>query len=158
MNYWESRHPFHFKTIYEYQQRSEAVKALIQKDPGQYVLQQLGSEELICRRHGDDFQIVLSDEMLPKLVRWYHAAATHAEGMDRLEVSIKRYFHHPKIREEVWKVVGFLLMRLLVLYIDLQVVLHSKFKHFPFQYTVIIILLLLFIGSLAIWRYVCSEG
>ena len=32
------RHPFHFETIQYYQQCSEAVKELVQRDPGQFIL------------------------------------------------------------------------------------------------------------------------
>ena len=81
------------------------MKQLVQRDPGQFVLQTIGSTGLICQRNGADFQIVLSDEMMPKLVQWYHAATIHAEGMDRLEASIRRHFHHPKLREEIRTVV-----------------------------------------------------
>ena len=85
--------------------RSDAVKELIQKDPGQFVLQLFGSIELVCKSNRNDFQIVLSDEMMPKLVQWYHAATIHAEGMDRLEASIRRHFYHPQLRVEIRTVV-----------------------------------------------------
>ena len=61
-----------------------------------------GGVSLICRlNNNNDPKICLTDEMLPKLVRWYHEATVHAEGMTRLENTIRRHFHHPKLRNEI---------------------------------------------------------
>ena len=96
------RHPFHFATIAHYQNMDASVQSLLQTQPNQYFKQQLGDQELVCRRTSDaGFQIVMSDDMLPRLVKWYHAITIHSEGADRLETTIRRHFFHPKLRDEV---------------------------------------------------------
>ena len=39
--------------------------------------------------------------MLPLLVKWYHEVSIHSEGVDRLELTIKRHFWHPRLRQEI---------------------------------------------------------
>ena len=43
--------------------------------------------------------------MILPTVKWYHAAMLHAEGMERLEQTIRRHFFHPRLRETVREVV-----------------------------------------------------
>ena len=100
----QNRHPFHFETIAHYQQQSQKVKDKLKEK--NYTTKDIGGVKLICKDSPNgDFQIVVSDEMLPKLVRWYHAASSHAEGMSHLESSIRRHFYHEKLREEIRSVV-----------------------------------------------------
>jgi len=101
----QGRHPFHFETIRDYQQNDPIVRQLPQTDAENYVLQQYGNVQLVCRRNGNDFQFRITDEMLKPLIRWYHAANMHAEGMDRLEASIRRHFFHPELRQTIREVV-----------------------------------------------------
>ena len=101
----QGRHPFHFTTMRYYQQKDDAVRQLVQTDPGNYMMQRLGDAELVCRRNGNNFQIVLTDEMMPRLVRWYQHVTAHAEGMERLEQSIKRRFYHRGLHDEIRRVV-----------------------------------------------------
>ena len=51
----------------------------------------------------DEPRIVLSDFMLPRMVKYYHERSAHAEGMDRLMATISRHFYHPGLRHEVSK-------------------------------------------------------
>ena len=85
----QGRHPFHFETLRYYQQQDAAVAKLPETDPNNYFTQRLGAADLVCRRNGNDFQIILTDAMMPRLVRWYHVATAHAEGMERMEQTIK---------------------------------------------------------------------
>ncbi|CAB9524072.1 Retrotransposon protein [Seminavis robusta] len=62
-----------------------------------------GNSELICFRQNDEDKIVLTKELLPKLVSFYHKSMAHVEGMDRLEQTIKTHFYHRGIRDEVRK-------------------------------------------------------
>jgi len=95
----EGRSPFHFETIRHYQQLSEPLKQ--QLNSGLYRLRRFGNTDLICQleQYGD--RIILSDEMLPRLVRWYHLATAHIEGINRLEATIGRHFYHPALRQEI---------------------------------------------------------
>ena len=101
----QGRQPFHFSTIETYQQNDPVIRQLVTADPNQFIQQQLGQSTVICRRHRHDFQIVLPDAMLTRLVRWYHEATMHVEGMDRLEQTIQRHYYHPHLRREIRDIV-----------------------------------------------------
>jgi hypothetical protein len=97
-----TRHPFHFATMRHYQQRSNATKQLLINQPEQYALVTLGETDLICyTANPQQPKIVLTDNMLPWIVRYYHLTAQHAKGMDRLEWSLKQHFYHLCLRDEV---------------------------------------------------------
>ena len=55
----QGRHPFHFKTIRQYQQNSEAVKQMLKNKPHIFNMQRIGGIDLICKHRKNDFQIVL---------------------------------------------------------------------------------------------------
>jgi hypothetical protein len=90
------RHPFHFQTIAEYQQKDGNLTAQLATslaNNGSLFSQQLGGNSIICSGRLDTtWQIVVTDEMLPFLVKWYHAATSHAEGQRRLEATISPPF------------------------------------------------------------------
>ena len=93
----QNRHPYRFETIADYQARSPNVSILPTQKPEWFQAVPFGKVTLICKvQFGDECLIVLPDAMLPKLVRWYHEQSLHAEGMDRLELTIKRHFWHPQ--------------------------------------------------------------
>jgi hypothetical protein len=97
-----TRHPFHFAMMWHYQQRSDATKQLLIDQPEQYALVTLGETDLVCYiANPQQPKIVLTDDMLPWIVRYYHLTAQHAKGMDRLEWSLKRHFYHLRLRDEV---------------------------------------------------------
>ena len=77
------------KTIRAYQDQSEQVKSWMTSNPEDFKLHEFGGTELVCRYKDGIPKIAISDEMLPKLVKWYHLHTAHAEGMDRLEASIQ---------------------------------------------------------------------
>jgi hypothetical protein len=98
-----THHPFHFTTMRHYQQRSNATKQLLIDQPKQYTLVTVGETNLICYiANPQQPKIVLTDNMLlPRIVRYYRLTAQHAEGMDRLEWSLKQHFYHLRLRDEV---------------------------------------------------------
>jgi hypothetical protein len=71
-----------------YQQRSNATKQLDQ--PELYALVTLKETDLICYiANPQQPKIVLTDDILLRIVRYYHLRAQNARGMDRLEWSLK---------------------------------------------------------------------
>eukprot|EP00977_Amphora_coffeiformis_P009356 scaffold2144_cov98-Amphora_coffeaeformis.AAC.1 len=98
----DGRLPFHFATIHEYQQKSDALKKLIVTDHHTYHYRKLGGMQIICRKvpAEPDWRIALSDEMLRPLVAWYHKVLAHSEGATRLTKSLTAHFHHPRLLKE----------------------------------------------------------
>jgi transposase InsO family protein len=100
----QNRHPFRFETIKHYQSKDAELMAMPTNQPTQFAVRQFGATNLVCKVSPGNAQqqlICITDEMLPKLVKWYHELTVHTEGMDRLEVSIRRHFWHPNLRQEV---------------------------------------------------------
>jgi hypothetical protein len=95
----QNNFPFHFKTLKQYQSQEPGIQLAVQQH--QYVVKRFGNEQLACRR--DDNRIILTDAILPKLVRWYHLSSVHLQGMDRLEGTMSRHFYHPRLRDEIRK-------------------------------------------------------
>lgn len=97
--------PYHFDTIYQYQQRCEALKALVETDPQRFAYRQMGARQIVCFQPLPDgkWQIALTDEILPKVVKWYHEVLVHTEGAERLIATLSRHFHHPNLANEVRK-------------------------------------------------------
>jgi Integrase zinc binding domain len=70
--------------------------------PEQYALVTFRETELICYiANLQQPKIVLTDDMLPRIVCYYHLTAQHAKGMDRLEWLLKRHFYHLRLRDKV---------------------------------------------------------
>jgi len=101
----KNRHPFHFKTISAYQQQDKVLWALPSLKPKEYEFCTLHGAQLVCTTHAK-WQICVSDEMLPKLVTWYHTASAHVEGMTRLYETLSQHFFHPNLLREVRKQVS----------------------------------------------------
>ena len=78
--------PFQFATIWEYQQRDHTVANLATTQPDKYT-KKLGGHEIITLRH-DGQQMIIPNDMLESLVRWYHLATAHALGTTRLYTTI----------------------------------------------------------------------
>ena len=99
------RHPFHFATISAYQCEDLALNNSLAADPEHYLsLPVAPNIHLIFHRtspRDPNPQIAMPSAMLPKLVRWYHLATAHVQGMDRLEATIRRHFYHPQLRATV---------------------------------------------------------
>jgi len=96
------RHPFDYKTLRFYQEHDAKTQQLL-TNTSDFLRMNLGGEDLVCRRNGRDFQIVLTDLMLPRMIAWYHKVSSHTEGPERLLFTISRHFYHPRLRTEVYK-------------------------------------------------------
>ena len=98
----QNRHPFRFDTISHYQSQDATVTALPQTDPTNFILHQFGNVSLVCKQNNNsDPLIVVTDDMLPRLVKWYHEVTVHSEAKERLELSIRRHFWHARLRDAV---------------------------------------------------------
>ena len=85
----EGQMPFHFKTVYKYQQEDPALLALSHQEPMQYVVQVLGNCQIICTRTTTGVCMCVTDAMLPKVIKYFHEATAHNEGTSRLEQTIR---------------------------------------------------------------------
>ena len=56
----------------------------------------MGNAKLICRPQNRGGLIVLPNEMLPKLIRWYHQSMVRVEGIDSSELVKRRLKVGPK--------------------------------------------------------------
>ncbi|CAB9513815.1 Retrotransposon protein [Seminavis robusta] len=99
----EGRNPYNFSVLAEYQAASAALQQTVVDNPERFFKKMFGNSELICFHQNDEDKIVLTKELLPKLVSFYHKSVAHVEGMDRLEQTIKTHFYHRGIRDEVRK-------------------------------------------------------
>ena len=97
----EGRLPFQFKTLEDYQSRSEELKNMPTVFPDRFSRQRFGDAELICFHQNGEDKIVLTQELLPKVVKYYHEAMSHAEGAGRLTQTIKRHYYHRDIDKAV---------------------------------------------------------
>jgi hypothetical protein len=74
----QGRHLFHFETIAEYEMKDSRLREALKSDPA-LGIRRLGKADVICRTtktisEGDAWNIVVTDEMLKNLIRWYHHA------------------------------------------------------------------------------------
>ena len=89
--------------VEEYQQKSSALLDLVMTRPDRFHVVPHGDSNLICYHQNGENKIVLTQELLPKVVNYYHEAIARVEGMTRLGQTIKRHFYHSKIDAEVKK-------------------------------------------------------
>ena len=97
----EGRVPFHFKTVYEYQQQDPALAALPQQNPEKYVIRLLGNYQIVCAHTNTGVYMCLIDLMLPKLIKYFYEVTVHNEVMVWLEQTLRHWFYHPWITEQV---------------------------------------------------------
>ncbi|CAB9515279.1 hypothetical protein SEMRO_704_G190240.1 [Seminavis robusta] len=97
----EGRNPFNFSVLADYQAASAVLQQTVVDNPERFFKKMFGNSELICFRQNDEDKIVLTKELLPKLVSFYHKSMAHVEGMDHLEQTIKTHFYHRGIRDEL---------------------------------------------------------
>ena len=105
----QGRKPFHFKTIFEYQQQDNNVLQLPELDPQRFFINTLDAHPIVCRYdtpEQNSWKIMVPTEMLHKLVEHYHQITVHSTGMDKLEALIKRHFYHPDLRIACRKVIS----------------------------------------------------
>ena len=98
----QNRHRFRFETIEYYLQNSANVRDLPNQGLTTFASVPFGNSSIVCFfPNANERLIVLPDAMLPRLVKWYNEMTVHSEGMDRLELTIKRHFWHPNLRNEI---------------------------------------------------------
>ena len=99
--------PFSFESLAALQQQSAPLQQLVVTDHPTYQTKRLGTVDVICRcSPNGDWQIALTNEMVQPLVRWYHERLAHAEGAKRLEQTIAKHFHHPRLATHVRETVA----------------------------------------------------
>ena len=84
----EGRVPFHFRTVYKYQQQAPMLVMLPQQNPEKYVVCLLGNYQIVCACTKTGVYMCLTDIMLPKVIKYFHEVPAHNEGMVQLEQMI----------------------------------------------------------------------
>ena len=96
--------PFDFKTIRKYQDTDTALQQRYNTSPTQFQYHLLGRTDVLCHLNcagaSTPWQIAIPDNMLPKLVRWYHEMTVYVEGADRLYQTMSTHFYHPHLLRE----------------------------------------------------------
>ena len=92
--------PFQFRMLEEYQQKCPGLQQTLQQYPDRFHVVDHGDAKLICYHQNGRDKIVLTEELLPKVVKFYHEALAHVKGMKRLAQTIKQHYHHAKIDDE----------------------------------------------------------
>ena len=94
--------PFHFDTIRQYQDTDEPLQKRAAAHPNEYEYRLLGRTDVLCHLNGagasPPWQIAIPDNMLERLVRWYHTMTVYVEGPERLFQTINTHFYHPHLR------------------------------------------------------------
>ncbi len=96
----KGRLPFQFDTLHDYQNGCAELQSMPNIFPDRFVKVQFNQTELICFRQNDVDRIVLTHELLPKVIKYYHESMAHAEGAGRLSKSIRQHFHHKDIEKQ----------------------------------------------------------
>jgi hypothetical protein len=91
-----------FTILAEYQSANLALQQVLQQQPDRFhAVDFKGNTKLICFCQNGENKIVPTQEMLPKVVKYYHEVMGHAKGMKRLSETIERHYHHKNIDKEV---------------------------------------------------------
>ena len=99
----QGRLPFHYKTLFEYQQEDPQLLELPMTKPQQYQWENMGGHLLVCHHHNQHNRICLTNKMLPLIVDWFHKATAHNTGITRLQEYLCFHFYHPQLLAEVHK-------------------------------------------------------
>ena len=89
-----------FPTIQRYQQEDQLLIQSLNTNNALFQ-QQIGDCTLICSGTQDNWKIVLTQALLPKVVKWYHEFLMHSEGKDKLYKTLARTFTHPHLKRAV---------------------------------------------------------
>ena len=82
----QGRLPFHYKTLFDYQQEDPQLLELPTSKPQQYQWENMGGHLLVCRHHNQHHRVCLTNKMLPLIVDWFHKATAHNMGVTRLQL------------------------------------------------------------------------
>ena len=102
----QGRLPFHYKTLFDYQQEDPQLLELPTSTPQQYRWENMGGHLLVCRHHNQHNRVCLTDKMLPLIVDWFHKATAHNLGITRLQENLRFHFYHPRLLAEFRKQVS----------------------------------------------------
>ena len=102
----QGRLPFHYKTLFEYQQEDPQLLELPMSNPQQYQWENMGGHLLECHNHNQHNHICLNNKMLLLIVAWFHKATAHNTGITRLQENLRFHFYHPQLLAEVRKQVS----------------------------------------------------
>ena len=97
----QGRLPFHYKTLFEYQQEDPQLLVLSTSNPQQYQWENMGGHLLVCHQHNQHNHICLNNNMLPLIVDWFHKATAHNMGNTHLQENLRFHFYHPQLLAEV---------------------------------------------------------
>ena len=98
--------PFHYKTLFDYQQEDPQLLELPTTKPQQYQWENMGGHLLVCRHHNQHHRVCLTNKMLPLIVDWFHKATAHNIGVTHLQENLRFHFYHPQLLAEVRKQVS----------------------------------------------------
>ena len=99
----DGRLPFQFDTLQTYQEKSPELLAMPEVFPDRFAMRQYGQSQLVCFIQNGSDKIVLTKEMLSKVVKYYHEAIAHAESSGRSSKYIRKHFYHKDIDNECEK-------------------------------------------------------
>jgi len=93
------------KTIENYQKRDAQISKLITEKPDEFGMISLNGTDVICKyEKNENFKIVLTNELLEPLVKWYHSVTVHATGAQALLQTMNRLYYHPKLSSTIHRV------------------------------------------------------
>ena len=103
----QGRLPFHYKTLFEYQQEDPQLLELPTSKPQQYQWKNMGGHLLVCHHHNQHNRVCLNNKMLPLIVDcWFHNATAHNTGITHFQENLRFHFYHPQLLAEVRKQVS----------------------------------------------------
>ena len=90
--------PLQFERISEIQQNDPALLPLA--DQEDFDIQEFHGTELICRRHNNQWKIVLPEQLLQPTIEWYHTVLGHC-GINRLLSTLQTHLWIPNAKRHV---------------------------------------------------------
>ena len=92
--------PFQYKALYEYKQEDPIVLNLPTTKPNQFQVENMEEYPLVCYKHEQHFQICRTNQLLLKVVQWFHESTAHNAGVTKLQ---DFHFNHPRLSAEIHK-------------------------------------------------------
>ena len=91
-----------FPTIEKYQSEDKELQQALHTNPILF-LQEIGNCKLVCACVDDDnWKIVLTNSLLPKIIKWYHEFLMHSKGQEKLFKTIARTFTHLNLKQTLY--------------------------------------------------------
>lgn len=98
LNYNINQFPAELNTIRQQQQDDMDIVGLLDTD--NYTYQTFGGVDLICRGIGEEWKIVLTQELRDDIIEWYHTVLNHP-GINRMEQTINKIFYETNMRNSI---------------------------------------------------------